>query len=106
MKKIVYEKLVRDKIPEVINATGKACAVEVLSNEQYLEMLDKKLLEELTEYQKEQNLEELADLLEVLFATVKARGYSIEQLYQVCDEKRNARGGFEKKLLLKWVEEK
>ena len=104
-KKIVYNKLVRDKIPEIIEESGKSCEIEILSNDEYLKMLDKKLDEELAEYHKEQNIEELADLLEVLLATAKARGYSVETLYQVCDEKKKARGGFDKKILLKWVQE-
>lgn len=102
-KKIVYNKLVRDKIPAIIEQSGKTCETEILSDEAYLQMLDKKLDEELAEYHKDQNIEELADLLEVLFAAAKARGYSIEELYQVRDEKRKARGGFEEKILLKSV---
>ena len=69
-------------------------------------MLDKKLSEELAEYHTAQNLEELADLLEVLYAAALSRGYTLEQLEQVRVEKRNARGGFEKKILLKCVEER
>ena len=102
-KKIVYNKLVRDKIPAIIEQSGKTCETEILSDEAYLQMPDKKLDEELAEYHKDQNIEELADLLEVLFAAAKARGYSIEELYQVRDEKRKARGGFEEKILLKSV---
>ena len=51
MKEITYNKLVRDKIPQIIEASGKTCETEVLSDERYLEMLDKKLNEELAEYQ-------------------------------------------------------
>ena len=105
MKK-AYNKLVRDKIPAIIQAAGKVCETEILSEEKYLGMLDKKLDEELAEYHQEQNIEELADLLTVIYAVAKARGYSIERLHQVCDEKEKSRGGFEKKILLKWVEEK
>ena len=50
MKEIIYNKLVRDKIPQIIEASGKTCETEVLSDERYLEMLDKKLNEELAEY--------------------------------------------------------
>ena len=100
---ITYKKLVRDKIPEIIEASGKICETEILSDEEYLEMLDKKLDEELAEYHQEQNIEELADLLEVLYATAKARGYSIEELEQVRVEKQKARGGFDGKILLKSV---
>ena len=105
-EKIIYNKLVRDKIPEIIEASGKTCKTEILSNEEYLQMLDKKLDEELAEYHQEQNIEELADLLEVLYATAKARGYSIEDLERVRVEKQKARGGFDRKILLNSVENK
>lgn len=102
-EKIIYNKLVRDKIPEIIDASGKTCEIEILSDEEYLQMLDKKLDEELAEYYQEQNIEELADLLEVLYATAKAKGYSIEELNHVRVEKQKVRGGFDKKILLKSV---
>ena len=102
-EKIIYNKLVRDKIPEIIEASGKTCETKILSDEEYLQMLDKKLDEELAEYHKEQNIEELADLLEVLYATAKARGYSIEELEHVRVEKQKARGGFDRKILLRLV---
>ena len=103
MKHTQYNKLVRDRIPEIIESSGKTCIVEILSGEDYLRMVDAKLDEELAEYHKEQNIEELADLLEVLYATAKARGYSIEELDHVRVEKQKARGGFDKKILLKSV---
>ena len=103
MGALIYNKLVRDKIPEIIQASGKTCETEILSDDEYLQMLDKKLDEELAEYHQEQNIEELADLLEVLYATAKARGYSIEELEQVRVEKQTARGGFDKKILLQNV---
>lgn len=104
MSKIIYNKLVRDKIPEMIEASGKTCETGILSDEEYLQMLDKKLDEELAEYHQEQNIEELADLLEVLYSTAKARGYSIEELEQLRIKKQKRRGGFDKKILLKSVE--
>lgn len=103
MKTIIYDKLVRDKIPEIIEKSGKQCEIEILSDEKYLEMIDKKLDEELAEYHKDKNLEELADLLEVIFAATKARGYSIEELEKVRAEKAEKRGSFDKKILLKKV---
>lgn len=102
-EKVIYNKLVRDNIPEIIEASSKTCEMEILSDEEYLQMLDKKLEEELAEYHQEQNIEELADLLEVLYATAKARGYSIEELEQVRVDKQKARGGFDMKILLKSV---
>ena len=76
MKRITYNKLVRDRIPEIIEKSGNKCIIEILSNEEYIEMLDKKLDEELAEYHKVENIEELADLLEVIYACAQARGYS------------------------------
>ncbi|MCI8473974.1 MAG: nucleoside triphosphate pyrophosphohydrolase [Oscillospiraceae bacterium] len=101
----VYNKLVRDRIPEIIEADGKICLIETLPDERYLEMLDTKLNEELAEYQESKSLEELADLLEVVGTVVKARGWSWEQLEQVRKEKAVQRGGFENRLLLKEVYE-
>lgn len=98
-----YHKLVRDRIPEIIEAGRKTCVTEILSDEEYLKMVDAKLDEELAEYHKDQNLEELADLLEVLRAAAIARGYTLEELERTRAEKMTARGGFEKKILLKEV---
>lgn len=98
-----YYKLVRDRIPEIIEIDGKQCICEVLSQEDYLVLLDEKLQEELHEYEESKSLEELADLLEVMYAVVKARGWSVEELEQVRKEKTEQRGGFEKRILLKEV---
>ena len=103
MNVIKYNKLVRDYIPEIIEASGKSCVTEILSDEEYLRMLDAKLDEELAVYHKDQNIEELADLMEVIYAAAIVRGYTPEQLEQVRREKAKKRGGFEKKILLKEV---
>ena len=101
-----YKKLVRDRIPEIIEASGKTCVTEILSDADYLRMVDAKLDEELSEYHKDQNIEELADIIEVIYAAAKARGYTLEQLETVRTEKAAKRGAFEKKFLLKEVIEK
>ena len=98
-----YNKLIRDRIPEIIEAAGKQCIVEVMNEDEYLEALDCKLEEELEEYQADKSLEELADLLEVMYAVVRARGYTTEELESVRKEKAEKRGGFEKRLRLKGV---
>lgn len=98
-----YSKLVRDRIPEIIESDGKTCVAETLSDARYLEMLDAKLNEELSEYQESKFLEELADLLEVMRAVVKARGWTLEDLERTRADKVTKRGGFEKKILLKEV---
>ena len=105
MKTVNYNKLVRDRIPEIIQASGKTCTTEILTDQDYLRMLDAKLDEELAEYHKDQNIEELADLLEVLRAVTVARGYSLEELERICAEKAAERGNFEKRILLKEVYE-
>ncbi len=103
MKKKAYHKLVRDKIPEIIEAQGKTCVTEFLPEDAYIRMAEEKLSEELSEYQQSRQLEELADLLEVMEAVVTARGYTWEALLAVRDKKREARGGFQKRILLKEV---
>ena len=100
MAHIMYNKLVRDRIPEIIQSTGKTCTTEILSTEDYLHMIDIKLDEELAEYHKDQNIEELADLLEVIRAAAIAHGYTLEDLERVRAEKASERGGFEKRILL------
>ena len=105
MMKKSYQKLVRDRIPEIIESSGNNCVTEILSDEDYLQMLDAKLDEELAEYYADQNIEELADLMEVIRACAVARGYTVEELEQVRAKKAAKRGGFEKKILLKEVRE-
>ena len=85
MKK--YNKLIRDKIPEIITSSGKQCLVETLNETEFIEALDAKLIEELYEYQADKSLEELADLLEVIYAVSVARGYSIDELESVRKQK-------------------
>jgi len=100
----IYNKLVRDRIPEIIESSGRSCTIELLSDEDYLRMLEIKLDEELAEFHQDQSLEELADLLEVIRAVVIARGSSPEELERIRAEKAQKRGGFEKKILLKEVQ--
>ena len=104
-KRIAYNKLVRDRIPEIIEASGKRCKVRILDHEEYLRMIDVKLDEELAEYHEDQNVEELADLLEVIYAAAAARGYDVGQLEEVRAAKAEKRGRFQKRLLLVETEE-
>jgi predicted house-cleaning noncanonical NTP pyrophosphatase (MazG superfamily) len=100
-----YNKLVRDRIPEIIAASGKQCITEILSDAAYLEKLNEKLREELDEYLQDHDLSELADLLEVIYAVAQATGMTKEELEQVRVAKADQRGGFERKILLVGVEE-
>lgn len=103
MSKKTYNKLVRDKIPEIIATDNKTCVTEILSNGNFLRMLDEKLNEECSEYQESKSIEELADILEVIYAIVIARGSSAEDLEIIRKAKAESRGRFEKKILLKEV---
>ena len=84
---IKYDKLIRDNIPKIIENSGKKCTVEVMDDDMYLEYLDRKLNEELAEYQADKSIEELADLLEVVYAVSEARGCSVDELERLRTEK-------------------
>lgn len=105
MKKIVYNKLVRDCIPDIIAASGKRCDTRILSDGEYLAMLKIKLHEELAEYEESGELEELADILEIIHALANTQGFTPEELEAVRAHKANERGGFEKKIFLISVDE-
>lgn len=98
---IKYDKLVRDLIPEIISASGKTAEIEIVDNRVAFEYLIKKLDEEVTEFKTDKNLEELADVLEVLFGLAHKMGYSEEELLNKRQEKKETRGGFEKNIILK-----
>ena len=95
-----YNKLVRDKIPEIIKADGKECETRVLDDKEYLFSLNKKLDEELREYYETESIDELADMVEVIFAIVEQYGMSIEEFERLRLFKREKRGGFDQKLFL------
>ena len=101
----VHNKLVRDKIPEIIEKAGKTPVTHILSEEEYITELDKKLNEECAEYQADKSIEELADMLEVMYAIAKARGWSVSELEAVRRDKAEKRGGFKKKIYLEYVED-
>ncbi len=99
-KKIIYNKAIRDKIPEIIEQSGKSCKIKTLSDEEFLTELDKKLDEELQEYKESKSVEELADIIEVIERIVKLRGTTLEDLDKIKSEKAKKRGKFEKNLFL------
>lgn len=100
-----YNKLVRDRIPEIIEASGARCETRILTDAEYLEALNTKLDEELAEYHESGDIEELADLMEVIYAITLAKGYSIPQLFGKRARKAGDRGGFRERILLVSVEE-
>ena len=102
---MVYNKLIRDNIPEIIQAKGGKAQIRVLSSEEYPRYLEAKLDEEVLEFHSDHTAEELADILEVVYALAANLGVSKEQLQALYQQKRESRGGFEKKLLLICSEE-
>lgn len=101
MKK--YDKLVRDRIPEIIKTDGKECDVEIVEGNKKYELLEKKLMEEVNEFLEDKNLEELADVMEVLFGLADSLGFSEEELVRKRNEKKEERGGFKEGIVLKEV---
>ena len=94
------QKLVRDKIPAMIEAQGKNPNIRILSNAEYTAELEKKLDEEVAEFHKDQNLEELADILEVVYALTENLGHSREELLALREKKAAERGGFRDRVFL------
>ena len=101
-----YNKLIRDKIPEIIAKNGQTACVRKLTDDEYLVKLDEKLDEELAEYHADGNVEELADLLEVIYAVALARGCTADELDRIRRKKAEKRGTFAEKLLLEEVRER
>ncbi|MHA1500630.1 MAG: phosphoribosyl-ATP pyrophosphohydrolase [Candidatus Heimdallarchaeota archaeon] len=102
MKKIVYNKLIRDKIPEII----KKPVIKTIENDnEFLQFLIEKLLEEVQEFKDNPSQDELADILEVTHAIVKAQKWSLRLIESVRKKKHIQRGGFSKKLFLISVNE-
>lgn len=97
---MIYNKLVRDRIPEVIEAGGGKAEIRILSDEEYALLLEAKLDEEVGEYHREKNAEELADILEVVYALAASIGCSREELLRIYQKKHETRGGFEKRVFL------
>ncbi len=96
----VYNKLVRDKIPEIIEASGKKAEIRIAGDTEYKDLLGKKLLEEVNEFLESNDPEELADIIEVVKALGKTYGMSLEELIRLAEEKKAIRGGFDKKIVL------
>ena len=98
-----YGKLVRDKIIDIIRSNGETPIYHTLNDEEYLKELHKKLLEEANEFIAEDDPEELADLIEVVYAIAKHKNIDLQDVENIMVEKREKRGGFEKKIYLKDV---
>lgn len=109
MKK-VYNKLVRDKIPEIIEKEGKTVSVRILSDEEFRGELRKKIKEEAEELTAAggsvaEMMKEIGDIYEVIDAIISSSGLDREKILKLKEERKAKRGGFEKKIFLENVEE-
>ncbi len=99
----IYNKLIRDRIPEIIEKSGNKAVVERVGEEKYISLLNEKLSEELKEYLESQNVEELADLVEVIYAILDYKKVLIKDFEAIRQQKAARRGAFKERLLLKEV---
>ena len=103
---IKYNKAIRDKIPEIIAESGKKYNLKQLDDESFLTELEKKLTEEVNEYSESKDVEELADLLEVIYRISELRGVSSDELDKIRKDKAEKRGKFNSNLFLIDAEKK
>lgn len=96
----IYNKLVRDKIPDIIRNNGENPVTRTLSDEEHQLMLNKKLLEEVNEYLESGSSEELADILEVIRGISNIKSIGFDQVLAIMEEKKRKRGGFDEKIYL------
>lgn len=94
-----YYKLVRDKIPEIIKAKGIEPVTHIAKDKEFFNALLDKLREEVEEFIEDSSQEEMADIMEVIYAILKEKGYSFEEIEEVRKKKREERGGFDKKVI-------
>ena len=100
----VIQKLVRDRIPEIVRAEGRKAKVSILEDdEQFLHALSEKLIEEAKEFQESKNVEELADIVEIILAILDLKDLSMSTLESMRKQKRDARGAFSRRYYLKSI---
>ena len=99
-----YNKLVRDNIPEIIEKDGEKPITHIAEDEEYEKALMEKLQEEVNEFLTEPSKKEMADVLEVLYAIAKLKGFDLDEVEKVRQERAEKRGGFNKRIILERTE--
>lgn len=102
----IYNKLVRDKIPNIITEQGENPVVRILNESEYKNELEKKLYEEYKEVIEatgDERLEELADMLEVIRTLANLENKHLNDVIEIADKKKEKRGAFEEKIFLEKV---
>ncbi|MDE5670015.1 MAG: nucleoside triphosphate pyrophosphohydrolase [Eubacterium sp.] len=101
----VYNKLVRDNIPDIIRGNGETPHISIMDDDKYLQELKTKLIEETNEFIESEELTELADILEVVEHLAKAKGSNLDEVLELKKQKAVKNGAFEKKIFLEYVED-
>lgn len=104
--KTTYNKLVRDKVPQLIEESGRTHKSRILNDDEYFKALIDKVIEEIEEYRESGNEEELADVFEVLDSLVKFKDYEPMHIDYLKMKKKEKRGTFDGRVFLEEVEEK
>lgn len=99
----IHNKLVRDKIPEIIEKENRRPITKILNKEEYISELNKKLQEEVKEYLEDNNVEELADIVEVIYGILDSKNVSIEDFESKRKNKIEKRGAFKERIFLEKV---
>ncbi len=95
-----FNKLVRDRIPDIIKESGHTPYYRIMNDDEYWNELVKKLQEEVDEFVESGNIEELADILEVVYSIALTKKITKEELENIREEKKNERGSFDNKIFL------
>lgn len=101
MKK--FNKLVRDRIPEIIEKNNEKAVIKILDNNEYIKELNIKLKEEINEYLLDENVEELADIVEVIYGILDAKRVTLEEFEDIRKKKVEKRGAFKNRVFLEYT---
>ena len=97
---MIYNKLVRDNIPDIIKKHGDSCLTHIADDQEYEQSLKAKLQEEVKEFLEDISQEEMADILEVLYAFADLKKFDKQTVEKLRQDKATKRGAFKKRIIL------